>query len=160
MFVWQARTILDQLEQFLPESYKALQEIASDWGTDGGEQTLRRVFPKLQKTSIDYAVMEKAKNVMMVVLPCRWVDVGSWSALSDVLDTDAEGNVSAATGVELINSRNNVVVCEDEHLVALIGLEDVVVIHSAEATLVCHKSQAQAVKELVARLEQQGKECL
>jgi mannose-1-phosphate guanylyltransferase len=76
------------------------------------------------------------------------------------LDTDAEGNVSAATGVELINSRNNVVVCEDEHLVALIGLEDVVVIHSAEATLVCHKSQAQAVKELVARLEQQGKECL
>ena len=161
MFVWQTRTILEQLRQFLPESYKALQEIAADWGKDGGEKTFGRIFPTLQKISIDYAVMEKAQDVLMVALPCQWVDMGSWSVLSDVLPADKEGNVASAAAIELIDSKNNVIVSEDDgHLLALIGLQDVVVVHSAEATLVCHKSQAQAVKGLVARLEQQGKECL
>jgi mannose-1-phosphate guanylyltransferase len=160
MFVWRTGTILDQLRQFLPESYKALQEIAADWGKDGGEKTFKKIFPTLQKISIDYAVMEKAQDVIMVALPCRWVDLGSWSVLAEVLPADKKGNVSSAAQVELVDSRNNIVVCEDDHLVVLIGLEDLVVVHSAEATLVCHKSQAQLVKDLVARLEQQGKECL
>ena len=161
MFVWQARTILEQLRQFLPESYKALQEIAADWGTDGGEKTLQRIFPTLQKISIDYAVMEKAQNVLMVALPCQWVDMGSWPVLAEILSADPKGNVSSAGHVELVDSKNNVIVSEDDnHLLALIGLQDVVVVHSHEATLVCHKSQAQAVKDLVVRLEQQGKQCL
>ena len=96
-----------------------------------------------------------------VVLPCQWLDVGSWSVLAEVLAADKRGNVSTAKHVELVDSHNNVVVCEDDkHLLALIGLQDTVVVHSPEATLVCHKSQAQAVKELVARLEQQGRDCL
>jgi len=161
MFVWQTGTILEQLRRFLPESYKALQEIAADWGKDGGEKTFQRIFPRLQKISIDYAVMEKAKNVIMVVLSCQWVDMGSWSVLSDVLPADKEGNVASAAAIELVDSKNNVIVSEDNnHLLALIGLEDVVVVHSADATLVCHKSQAQVVKDLVARLEQQGTDCL
>ncbi|NIA06111.1 MAG: NTP transferase domain-containing protein [Actinobacteria bacterium] len=161
MFVWGVRTILDQLQQFLPESYKALQEIAADWGKDGGEKTFQQIFPTLQKISIDYAVMEKAQNVLMVALPCQWVDMGSWSVLSDVLPMDKEGNVASAAAIEFLDSRNNVIVSEDEnHLLALIGLEDVIVVHSAEATLICHKSQAQAVKDLVARMERQGRQCL
>ena len=161
MFVWRVKNILDQLRQFLPASYKILQEIAVHWGKDDGQKTFEQLFPTLQKISIDYAVMEKAPDVLMVVLPCRWVDLGSWPVLAEVLSADGHGNVSTAGHVELVDSHNNVVVCEDDsHLVALIGLQDVVVVHSPEATLVCHKSQAQLVKDLVARLEQQGKECL
>jgi len=160
MFVWRTRTILDQLQQFLPESHKALQQIATDWGQDAAAETFQRIFPTLRKISIDYAVMEKAQNVIMVVLPCSWVDLGSWSVLSEVLPADQKGNVSSASAVELVDSKNNVIVSEDEHLLALIGLQDLVVVHSPEATLICHKTQAQQVKDLVARLEQQGKECL
>ena len=161
MFVWQVRTILNQLQRFLPDSYKALQHIAEDWDTDKSAQTFEHIFPTLQKISIDYAVMEKAQDVIMVVLPCRWVDLGSWSVLAEVLSADQHGNVSTAVHVELLDSKNNVIVSEDDdHLLALIGLEDIVVVHSPEATLICHKSQAQAVKDLVARLEQQGRGCL
>ena len=115
---------------------------------------------RIPPTSIDYAVMEKAQDVIMVVLPCRWVDLGSWSVLSEVLPADHKGNVSTAAHVELVDSKNNIIVSEDDHLLALIGLEDVVVVHSAEATLICHKKHTQLVKDLVIRLEQQGRECL
>lgn len=161
MFVWRTQTILAQLQQFLPNSYKTLQEIVQLWDSPGGDKIFQRLFPTLEKISIDYAVMEKAPNVLMVVLPCRWVDLGSWPVLAELLSADDKGNVSTATHVELVDSHNNVVVSEDDnHLVALIGLKDVVVVHSPEATLVCHKSQAQLVKDLVARLEQQGRDCL
>ena len=111
------------------------------------------MFYELPSISIDYAVMEKAKDVIMVVLPCRWVDLGSWSVLAEVLPADHKGNVSTAANVELVDSKNNVIVSEDDHLLALIGLEDVVVVHSAEATLICHKKHTQLVKDLVIRLE-------
>ena len=160
MFVWPAQTILEQLQQFLPDSYKTLEEIAQQWDSPAGTEVFRRRFPKLEKISIDYAVMEKAKDVIMVVLPCRWVDLGSWSVLSEILPADQKGNVSTTSQVELVDSKNNVIVSEDEHLLALIGLEDLVAVHSPEATLICHKSQTQLVKDLVARLEEQGRGCL
>ena len=160
MFVWQAKTILEQLQKFLPESYTKLHEIAQSWDTPAGPEIFRRTFLGLEKISIDYAVMEKSSDVLVVVLPCSWVDLGSWSSLSDVLPSDKHGNVVAAGSVERIESKNNIIVSEDEHLLALIGLEDVMVVHSKEATLVCHKSQAQRVKELVALLEKRGKSCL
>ncbi len=160
MFVWQVKTILEQLQRFLPKSYTKLQQIAQNWDGDDGAETFERVFPTLEKISIDYAVMEKASAVLVVVLPCSWVDLGSWSTLSEVLGADKQGNIVAASSAELIESKNNIIVSEDEHLFALIGVEDLVVVHSPQATLVCHKSQAQRVKELVARLEEQGRSCL
>ena len=82
MFVWQARTILDQLKRFLPDSYAGFEQIAQSWGSDQGPEIFERVFPALRKISIDYAVMEKAQHVTVMVLPCSWVDLGSWSALA------------------------------------------------------------------------------
>ena len=161
MFVWQAKTILEQLQSFLPKSYAKLVQIAQNWDGDDGAETFERVFPTLEKVSIDYAVMEKAPEVVVVVLPCSWVDLGSWSTLSEVLVADEQGNIVAAgASAEFIESKNNIIVSEDEHLFGLIGVEDLVVVHSPQATLVCHKSQTQLVKDLVARLEQQGKPCL
>jgi len=156
MFVWRARTILEQLHKFLPDSYTKLQQIAQSWDAPAGPDIFKRTFLTLEKISIDYAVMEKASDVLVVVLPCSWVDIGSWSTLEDVLEADEHGNVVTASSVELIDSKNNVIVSEDEHLFGLIGVKDLVVVHSPKATLVCHKSQAQRVKELVARLQGQG----
>lgn len=158
MFVWQAKTILRQLEQFLPSSHKGLEEIAAQWDSSEGLETLNRIFPTLEKISIDYAVMEKADNVLMVVLPCSWVDLGSWSTLSEVVPADGQGNVTVASVAELLDSRNNIIVSEDDHLLALVGLQDLVVVHSPDATLICHKDQAQLVRNLVAKLEKQGEE--
>lgn len=155
MFVWQVRTILDELAKHLPASYAALREIAKHWDCDDGQENFQRIFPTLQKISIDYAVMEKASKVVMVALPCTWVDLGCWSNLEQIMPADAGGNISKGA-VEFLESKNNIVLGDDEHLLALIGLEDLVVVHSQDATLICHKNQAQKVKDLVARLEQQG----
>ncbi len=157
MFVWRAETILEQLGKFLPESHSKLTQIAQSWDTPAGPEIFERTFLTLKKISIDYAVMEKASGVLVVVLPCSWVDIGSWAALSDVLEADEGGNVVTASSAELIDSKNNIVVSEGDHLFGLIGVKDLVVVHSPTATLVCHKSQAQRVKELVARLEEQGR---
>lgn len=157
MFVWKAGTILEQLQKFLPQSYAKLQQIAQSWDGDDTSATFTQVFPTLEKICIDYAVMEKASDVLVVVLPCSWVDIGSWSTLSDVLEADEQGNVVTASSAEIIDSKNNVIVSEADHLFGLIGVKDLVVVHSPRATLVCHKSQAQRVKELVARLEEQGR---
>lgn len=157
MFVWQARTILDQLQKFLPKSYAKLQQIAQSWDTPAGPEIFRRTFLELEKISIDYAVMEKASDVLVVVLPCSWVDIGSWSTLEDVLEADEQGNVATVSSAEIIDSKNNVIVSEDAHLFGLIGVKDLVVVHSPKATLVCHKSQTQRVKELVARLQEKGR---
>ena len=156
MFVWQAKTILAQLQEFLPGSYEGLQQIAAQWDSPAGLEPLERIFPTLEKISIDYAVMEKADNVLVVVLPCSWVDVGSWSTLTEVMPADGQGNITVASVAELLDSRNNIIVSEDDHLLALVGLQDLVVVHSPDATLICHKEQAQLVRSLVAKLEKQG----
>ena len=157
MFVWQGRTILELLEEFLPESYSALQEIAEHWDSPDGPEIFGRIFPTLQKISIDYAVMEKAPEVIVVELPCSWVDLGSWSTLSEVLEADEQDNIVAAgASAEFIESENNIIVSEDEHFFGLIGVKDLVVVHSPQATLVCHKSQAQRVKELVSSFGRTG----
>lgn len=152
MFVWQASTILDELKRNLPLSYDAACEIAEAWPTEGGKQRLRDLYPGLEKISIDYAVMEHAEHVQVVQLDCRWVDVGSWPALASVVEADADGNVSACDQVIHVDSHRNIVASEDEHLIATIGVDDLVVIHSPDATLVCKKEDATRIKELVEKV--------
>lgn len=160
MFVWSARTVLDYLREFLPNSYDGLTKIAEAWGTDRQGQVIENVYPLLPKISIDYAVMEPASRrpgsedgVAVVEMPVHWLDVGSWPALAETLEVDEEDNAIDAPATALLNSDSNIIVCRDEsnpeHLVALIGLSDTVVVHTRDCTLVCPKNEAQRVKELV-----------
>jgi mannose-1-phosphate guanylyltransferase len=154
MFVWRTRTILDEIARRLPESYAPLLELGRAWGSASGAELAARVYPSLRKISIDFAVMEKAENVLLVEMNCRWRDVGSWGALAAVLDADAAGNVHAGGRVLHLGSRGTTTATEDpHHLIATIGVEDLVVVHSADATLVCRKDDAQAIRELVAALQ-------
>jgi mannose-1-phosphate guanylyltransferase len=160
MFVWRASTVLDALKQYLPESHKGLTKIADAWGTPDQARVLQETYPTLPKISIDYAVMEPAsrrsgstEGVAVVELGVDWLDVGSWPALAETLELDQFDNAVDAPALALLDSDANIILSRDEktpdHLIALIGVSDTVVVHTGDCTLICPKSEAQKVKELV-----------
>jgi len=154
MFVWTVGAIRSAMKEFLPDSFKKLKPIAQAVG-EGKDiaPLLEEIYPKLKKISIDYAIMEKASKVMMVDLNCEWIDLGSWPALQDVLEQDSHGNVVLAKNHVLMDSFRNVIVSSGEHMISLLGIDDCIVIHSDDATLVCKKSDDQRLKELVTAIE-------
>jgi mannose-1-phosphate guanylyltransferase len=150
MFVWKAKTILADLAKFLPEATGPLSKIRGDWDTPNQQKTLQDCYVKLPKISIDFAVMEKAPNVYAIRLDCRWLDMGSFIALMDIISSDENKNVVAAGVSELLDCKNNIIVTEDKnHLIAAVGLENIIVAHSPDATLVCHIDQTHKLKDLL-----------
>ncbi|MCP4262144.1 MAG: mannose-1-phosphate guanylyltransferase [Planctomycetes bacterium] len=159
MFVWKAKTILDHLHKFLPEAAEPLARIQADWGTPNQQQTLQDWFIKLPKISIDFAVMEKADNVHAIKLDCQWLDMGSFAALADIINPDTGNNIVIADTNELLNCKNSIIVTEDKgHLIAAIGAENMVVVHTPDATLVCRIDQADKLKELLELIKQHAGE--
>ncbi|MCH7704876.1 MAG: mannose-1-phosphate guanylyltransferase [Planctomycetes bacterium] len=154
MFAWKAPAILAQLEKHLRPTHDAAREIAAAWDTDQRAATLKRLYPSLMRISIDFAVMERAERVLAVEMDCTWVDVGSWPALESVVEADTDGNVSACENVVHLGSRGNIVVAETDHLIATIGVDDLVIVHAPDATLICKKRDAQGIKELVDNINQ------
>lgn len=150
MFIWKAQVLMDALARFEPpvaSMAKAIQPVvdASDF-----KQRLKEEYQRLGRISIDYAVMEKAVNIVTVVGDFEWYDVGSWPALEDHFEKDEHGNIVVGDASTL-DSKGNIVVSEG-HVTALIGVEDLMVIHAGHATLVCPKSRAQDVKKMVQQL--------
>ncbi len=154
MFVWTLPAIRSAVAEFAPDSSNKLAPIyeASSRGEDF-TKLLADIYPTLQKISIDFAVMEKARKVMMVTLGCEWIDLGSWPSLEDVLDLDQQGNAIVAENHIIMDSFRNVIVSSGDHLMAVLGIDDCIIVHSPDATLVCKKSDNQRLKELVAAIE-------
>ncbi|MDY6914159.1 MAG: mannose-1-phosphate guanylyltransferase [Planctomycetota bacterium] len=162
MFVWKLSAIRSALDEFLSDSIRKLWPVTGAV-QNGREYTqlLAEAYPDLEKISIDYAVMEKARKVLMVELKCEWLDVGSWPALENVTELDGSGNVVVGDNVVVLDSLRNVIVTGDDHLLAVLGLDDCIIAHSDDATLICDKSDSQRLKELVDILEQKyGKKYL
>ncbi len=149
MFTWRASTILEQLEKQLPPSHEAISKIADAWQTDEQQAVLEKLYPDLLKISIDFAVMERADRVLIVEMGCHWVDIGSWPAVEAVIHADDAGNVSVCEEAIHLGSRGNIVVSEEKHLIATIGVNDLVIIHAPDATFICKKRDANGIKELV-----------
>lgn len=162
MFVWRARTVLDAMASTLPDSVTALRQVAAHWHEPDRDDRLAAVFPQLTKISVDYALLEPTargdqpdNHARVVVVPLRvdWLDVGSWPALAQVLRSDLAGNVVEGVSV-LVSSEGNIIVSDDPtHLVATVGVTDMIVVHTRDVTMVCPRAEAQRVKELVARVE-------
>ncbi|MCJ7543785.1 MAG: mannose-1-phosphate guanylyltransferase [Phycisphaerae bacterium] len=150
MFVWKIATVRDALTRYLPNSMEKLAAVCTA-AAEGRDYApiLREVYPQLEKISIDFAVMEKAPRVLMVELKCDWLDVGSWPAVENIVDMDEAGNAVVAQNTAILDSFRNVIVTEDDHLLAMVGIDDCIVVHSPDATLVCNKSDSQRLKELV-----------
>ena len=159
MFVWKAKTILAKLEEFLPDATEALGKIGADWDSPNQERTLEDWFVKLPKISIDFAVMEKAQSVYAIKLDCRWLDMGSFAALADVISSDEDNNIVVAGTSELLDCKDSIMVTEDKgHLIAGIGLKNMVVAHSPDATLICPIDQTDRLKALLELIKQHGGE--
>ncbi len=161
MFVWRADTVLHELATHLPEAHRGLAQIADAWGTPAQQSVLNEVYPRLPKISIDYAVMEPASQgkgkaqVTVVEMPIQWLDIGSWPALAETLTMDEKDNAVDAQSVVLIDSDDNIIISSDPaHLVSTIGLSDMIIVHTRDATLVCPKREAQRVKEVVMKLRE------
>jgi mannose-1-phosphate guanylyltransferase len=159
MFVWKAKTILANLAKFQPETAEPLAKIQAGWDSPSQQQILQDWFVKLPKISIDYAVMEKAEGVHAIKLDCRWLDMGSFAALADFISSDKDNNIVVAGTSELLDCRNSIIVTEEKgHLIAAIGLENMVIAHTPDATLVCHIDQTHRLKELLELIKQHAGE--
>jgi mannose-1-phosphate guanylyltransferase len=161
MFIWRADTVLNELATYLPEAHRGLLQIGEAWGTPQQDEVLQQTYPALPKISIDYAVMEPASQikgraqVVVVEMNIQWLDIGSWPALAETLQMDEKDNAVSAKTVVLLDSDDNIIICEDEgHLISTIGLSDMIVVHTRDATLVCPKREAQRVKEMVMKVKE------
>jgi len=154
MFVWKSSVILDEMKAHMPALYKGLKKIEAALGTENEEAVAAGEFAKLKAVSIDYGVMEKSKNVAVVEAEFDWSDLGSWSAIEEIIEPDGEGNVTVGKVVSL-SCRDTTFYAEDR-LVAGIGLEGMVVVDTPDATLICKKDMAQNVKDVVAAIKHKG----
>lgn len=160
MFVWKVRSILDELTRHLPASADKLIKLGKEYGKDNWDTLADSIYPELEKISIDYAVMEKAEKVLVVEMPVNWADVGSWSELGKVIGKDSYGNAKLVDKFVGIDVREGIFVsAEREHLIAAIGVEDLIVVHTKDATLISRRDRAQDVKKIVEIIKEKfGKE--
>lgn len=161
MFVWRCDTILGELAMHLPESHRGLMKIAEAWDSPQRQDVLNQTYPTLPRISIDFGVMELASQrkgkaqVAVVEMPVQWLDVGSWPALAETLPIDDQNNATHAGPCVVIDAQDNIIVSDDpDHLISAIGMNDMVIVHTRDATLVCPKSAAQRVKELVGKVRE------
>jgi mannose-1-phosphate guanylyltransferase len=155
IFVWRARTILDQICEHRPRLGEALQPILGALGTADEAESLARHFPQLERVPIDKAVMEHAPNVRVMEVPYNWNDVGDWRALATLLERDDAGNAIQGHVVAR-DTRDSIVISDDGGIVATLGVDDLVVVHSGKATLVARKDRLDDLKALVEGLAQAG----
>lgn len=155
MFVWKVSTILNNFKKLLPESYAALMKIKESVGTADEEAVLNKEFMNLEAESVDYAIMEKADNIYIIPGNFGWDDIGSWLAVGRIKKTDDDNNVVNGN-VVTVNTKNCVIEGADK-LIATVGLRDMVVVDTKDATLISTKENAGEIKKVLAKLRETGK---
>jgi mannose-1-phosphate guanylyltransferase len=155
IFVWRADTILNNLEEFQPEMFQRLSAIREHCGRPTFGEALETEFPNMPSISIDYAVLEHSKSVCVIEAPFEWDDVGSWSALPRLHAQQESGNTVVGKFIGK-NTKNCTVFSNKDHLIATIGLEDCVIVHTERATLVAKMKDDAELKDLLKQIEAQG----
>lgn len=152
MFFWTVASIQQAFERLTPELWSAMEQMVAEWLPGVSVNTLlERYYPGFEKISVDYAIMEKAPVVRVVEAGFDWDDVGEWPAVARHYPEDVDGNVIRGNGVTL-ESTGNIIRTEPGHMVSLVGVDDLMVIQTADATLICPRDKAQEIKTLVKRL--------
>jgi mannose-1-phosphate guanylyltransferase len=159
IFVWKATRILGEIQKHLDDLHHQLRAIAGAWETDRRDEVLASAWQQVPRISIDFGIMEKADRVATVPVDIGWDDVGNWSNLSDLLTGDERGNVARGKGRPLLlDTGDTYVYAAAGRLVAVVGLEGVVIVDTPDALLVCPKDRAQDVRDVVQALEEQDLE--
>ncbi len=154
MFVWRAATILEEICRHQSPLYRGIEKIGQLMQQNASRSVIDEAYRTLPSVSIDTGVMEKSTKAAVVPVTFRWSDVGSWGSLDEVATKDKAGNVVVGRVVDIDSQRS--IIYGDQRVVATIGLTDMVVVDTPDATLVCPKSRAQDVKKMVELLKQQG----
>jgi mannose-1-phosphate guanylyltransferase len=148
MFVWSVPTVLSEFNRRAPE----LADFISQLRAQGKfEKALRERFGKLPRISFDYAIMEKADRVLVVEASFDWDDIGSWRAIANYFEKDEQGNAANCV-VTAVDSTNNVIFDEDGTTIALLGVHNLIVVRTGDAVLICHRHQAEKIKDLIGKL--------
>ena len=155
LFIFKVSVFLDAVKEFAPDLFDHLRRIQSDIGNPSFPQTLDTIYRAVESISVDYGIMEHAKNIYLVEGNFDWNDLGSWESV--YLEEEKDGNGNAANGEAIfLDSSNSYIYSEDE-IVALVGLDDVVVVRDGNATLVCKRDKVQDVKKIVEQLKSENK---
>ena len=152
MFVWKASTILEEIRRFLPELHAGLTRIRESLGTSREEEIVGEVYSAQKAVSIDYGVMEKAGNVLVVPGDFGWSDLGSWDALWEISKKDENGNAVSRGSLIGIDACDSLVHSPGK-LVALVGVRDLIVVETDDALLICGRGRSQDVRKVVEILE-------
>lgn len=157
IFVFRPSTMLDEFRRQRPAMYEGLQRIAEAWDSPDADEVLRREFPAMESISVDYAIMENARDVAVIPTSVGWSDVGHWAAVDTVLDPDALGNLVHGN-VVAIDTRDSLLFDATDGVTAVVGLDGVVVVRTGDAVLVIPRHRAQDVRQVVAALKAAGTE--
>jgi mannose-1-phosphate guanylyltransferase/mannose-6-phosphate isomerase len=151
MFCFKASAILDAMEECCPALLEAAKDVWKEIKLTGDKSELPSAFTRLENISIDYAVMEKARNIAVIAGGFDWSDIGAWNAVADASPADERGNTT--TGETIVIDSSNTHIESKDRLVAAIGLNDLLIVDTPDALLVAHKSKSQEVKQVVNRLK-------
>lgn len=154
MFIWKTSSILTCISKFLPDMYKGLLKIKEAIGTSHEQSALENIFPTFESVSVDYGIMERADDIFVLPGNFGWDDVGSWLAIERIKGTDTDGN--SFTGNILSVGSKNCTVEAGTKLVALVGMEDTIVVETKDATLICAKQSAGDIKKILEAIRQQN----
>lgn len=156
-FVWRAETLLAMFEQYAPEMYGILTKIADAWGRGDWQETVNRDFPALETNTIDYAIFEKTPNIILIPANLGWKDVGNWQIVYSMLSEIDGTNLVSRGKVLTVEAKNSLIFSENPgKLVAVVGVDDLVVVDTPDALLVMRKSRDQDVKKVVEEMKARG----
>jgi len=152
MFIARGSVLMDAYRKHAPKLYAGLSEIAAHFGKPSERKVLNERYAELPKEPVDTAIMEKANNIVVIPADIGWSDIGSWDMLKSVLQDNKDDNLTLGDQIN-IDTTGSLIYSQGKRLVATIGLEDMIVVDSEDAVLICPISQADRVKELVKRLQ-------
>lgn len=157
MFVLKVSTLYKNMKKFMPDLYTALENIRESIGTDEEDNILNKEYSKLESISIDYGIMEKTKSIYVIPASFGWDDVGTWTSLERIHKPDGDGNILEGN-ILSVESKKCIIQGMNDKLIAVMGIEDVIVVDTGDVTLVCSKQKAQNMKDLLKEIKNRNME--